>query len=152
MPAEIDDELVQISFNQYFEVVKKECESMDEAAEVARKTILGRLAISVLHRNFNELMESASKDGNALNLVEKMNMAAFRILYEKKVMAVALNRPDQVHSVLTKLNSTDKNDLLIQPNMFMFTDIKNSNSTLFRVDALACRFDGMSHPAFEFCE
>ena len=125
---------------------------MDEAAEVARKTILGRLALSVLYRNFNELMESASKDGNAQNLVEKMNMAAFRILYEKKVMAVALNRPDQVHSVLTKLNSTDKNDLLIQQNMFMFTDIKNSNSTLFRVDSLACRFDGMSHPAFEFCE
>ena len=44
--------------------------------------------------------------------------------------------------------SSEKADLLVQPRNFVFTDFKNKNHTLMRVEHPSGRLEGMNHSEF----
>ena len=62
-------------------------------------------------------------------------------MYESNAIFAALNKPDQVYSVLNKLKSLDRGDMLVKSDTFVFTGVNYANS--FRVDNLAGHFDNI---------
>ena len=65
---------------------------MGEAAEISIKVILKRIALDAMFCHFNNMMDLAEKgaDGAAI-IADRINIAAWRLLYESNAILAALN-------------------------------------------------------------
>ena len=97
-------------------------------------------------------MAEASGDPGAYE--DQLNAAAWRVLFEANATMGALAKPEQAHSALATLRSSQREHLLLEPKLILFTinNYSANSHSLFMYDCLADSVTAVIHRAFDFKE